>query len=122
REAPGEGRISAEWRPSSAADATPSPRERGEGTYRLLRELVRDGLLDESTDGKTVTFPQIHLRDALYNAMNDRRRSEMHHRVGQVLEPLFRGGATQLHGQVGYHYTRADEKGKRSHYAGEAAK
>jgi alanine-synthesizing transaminase len=32
REAPGEGRMRPEWRPSSAADAAPSPRERGEGS------------------------------------------------------------------------------------------
>jgi Nif-specific regulatory protein len=91
-----------------------------EDAFRVLRELVRDGLLDESTDGKTVTFPQIHLRDTLYNAMADRRRSELHHRVGHVLEPLLAGGSTQLLGQVAYHFARGDEPERGIHYAIEA--
>src|SRR5437870_1092555 len=91
-----------------------------EEAFRVLRDLVRNGLLDEASDGKTVTFPQIHLRDALYNAMNDRRRSELHHRVGHVLEPLLQGGSTQLLGQVAYHFARADEPDKGTRYAVEA--
>jgi Nif-specific regulatory protein len=91
-----------------------------EEAYRVLRELIRQGLLDEAPDGKTVTFPQIHLRDGLYNAMTDRRRSELHHRVGHVLEPLLEGGSTQLLGQVAYHYARADEAEKGIRYAIEA--
>jgi Nif-specific regulatory protein len=91
-----------------------------EESFRLLRELVRNGLLDEAPDGKTVTFPQIHLRDALYNAMADRRRSELHHRVGYVLEPLLASGSTQLLGQVAYHFARADEPENGIHYAIEA--
>jgi Nif-specific regulatory protein len=94
--------------------------EPAEQAYRVLRELIRNGLLDESTDGKVVTFPQIHLRDALYNAMTDRRRSELHHRVGHVLEPLLESGSTQLLGQVAYHFARADEPERGIRYAIEA--
>src|SRR5436305_2466045 len=88
-----------------------------EEAFRILRDLIRNGLLDESTDGKTVTFPQIHLRDGLYNAMPDRRRSELHHRVGHVLEPLLAGGSTQLLGQVAYHFARADSPENGIQYA-----
>ncbi|HEY6138421.1 MAG TPA: sigma 54-interacting transcriptional regulator [Thermoanaerobaculia bacterium] len=106
--------------PSPGASRHPLPALRGEGPYEILRELVRDGLLDEASDGKSVTFPQIHLRDALYNSMHDRRRSELHHRVGHVLEPLLAGGSTQLLGQVAYHFARADEPEKGIRYAVEA--
>ncbi|HEX2061242.1 MAG TPA: protein kinase, partial [Thermoanaerobaculia bacterium] len=49
-----------------------------EETYAALRELVRLSLIDESSDGRSIAFPQIHLRDAVYNAMPERRRSEIH--------------------------------------------
>ncbi|HKS22355.1 MAG TPA: sigma 54-interacting transcriptional regulator [Thermoanaerobaculia bacterium] len=99
---------------TQAADAS------AEKAYLILRDLIRDGLLDEASDGKSVSFPQIHLRDALYNSMHDRRRSELHHRVGHVLEPLLAGGLTQLLGQVAYHFARADEPEKGIGYAVEA--
>ncbi len=91
-----------------------------EQAFRILRDLIRNGLLDESSDGKSVTFPQIHLRDALYNTMTERRRGELHHRVGYVLEPLLENGSTQLLGQVAYHFARADEPEKGIRYAVEA--
>jgi len=91
-----------------------------EQAFRIARDLIRNGLLDESSDGKSVTFPQIHLRDALYNTMTERRRGELHHRVGHVLEPLLESGSTQLLGQVAYHFARADEPEKGIRYAVEA--
>ncbi len=36
-----------------------------ERTYEIVRKLIRSNLLDESADGKSVKFPQIHLRDAV---------------------------------------------------------
>jgi Nif-specific regulatory protein len=91
-----------------------------EETYVRLRELLRLGLLDETADGKTITFPQIHLRDAIYNSMNDRRRSELHRRVGDVFEPLLQAGSTQLIGQIAYHFARANDTDRGIRYSVEA--
>jgi Nif-specific regulatory protein len=91
-----------------------------ESAYARLRTLVGQGLLDESNDGKTLTFPQIHLRDALYNAMTERRRTELHGRVARVIEPLVTAGSTQHLGQIAYHYARANDATKGIHYAMEA--
>lgn len=90
-----------------------------EETYSRLRALVKLGLLDESSDGKTVTFPQIHLRDAVYSGMSESRRTDLHRRVGDRLEPRLRDGA-QILGQVAYHFARANDVGKGIHYAVEA--
>src|SRR5258706_1484758 len=83
-----------------------------ETSYHALRSLVQQGLLDQSTDGKSITFPQIHLRDALYNSMAERRRTELHGRVARILEPLVPAGSTQHLGQIAYHYARADDPEK----------
>jgi Nif-specific regulatory protein len=91
-----------------------------ERTYELLRRVVHLGLLDESSSGSVIKFPQIHLRDALYNGMTDRRRSELHERVGTALEPLLEAGSSQLIGQVAYHFARANEPAKGIRYAIEA--
>lgn len=89
-------------------------------TFQNLRDLVQRGLLDESRDLLTVSFPQSHLRDALYTAMTERRRSEMHLRAGNSLEPELIEGSTQLLGQVAYHFARANETDKGTRYAIEA--
>ena len=91
-----------------------------EETYAHVRELVRHGLLDESSDGKTIVFPQIHLRDAVYNAMPERRRAEIHLRVGEALEPAANGDSTQLIGQVAYHFARANDIERGTRYSIEA--
>jgi Nif-specific regulatory protein len=98
----------------SASSSTP------EEIFGLLRELVKRGLLDESTDGKIVTFPQIHLRDAVYNAMTDRRRTELHLIVASVLEPVYTAGSSQLLGQIAYHFARANESERGIRYSVEA--
>jgi len=90
-----------------------------EETYRILRELIELGLLDESSSGTTITFPQMHLRDTIYNAMSDRRRSELHLRVGNALEPSMEEGSSLL-GQIAYHFARANETKKGVRYAVEA--
>jgi Nif-specific regulatory protein len=91
-----------------------------ERTYELLRELVATGLLDESTTGSVITFPQMHLRDSIYNGMTDQRRSELHLRVGNALEPMLEAGSSQLVGQIAYHFARANETEKGIRYAVEA--
>jgi len=91
-----------------------------EETYQTLRELIALGLLDESADGKTIHFPQIHLRDAVYNTMNDRRRTELHLRVGNALEAMLLAGDSQLIGQIAYHFARANDAEKGIRYAIEA--
>jgi Nif-specific regulatory protein len=91
-----------------------------EETYATVRELARLGLLDESNDGLTITFPQIHLRDAIYNGMPERRRNELHLRVGQALEPMASNGSMQLIGQVAYHFSRANEIERGTRYSVEA--
>ena len=73
-----------------------------EDAYRTLREVVALGLLDESNDGKIIVFPQIHLREAVYNAMTERRRTKMHQRVAEALELVLNAGSTQLLGQVAF--------------------
>ena len=96
--------------------ASPSP----EGGYVALHSVIEQGLLDESSDGKTVTFPQIHLRDAIYNAMTERRRAELHLRAANALEPALAAGAQHLLGQVAYHFARANETAKGVRYSVEA--
>src|SRR3954470_20026902 len=96
--------------------ASPSQEE----AYNALREVVALGLLDESNDGKIITFPQIHLREAIYNGMTERRRTELHQRVADALEPALLGGAAHLLGQVAFHYARATDKSKGVRYAVEA--
>jgi Nif-specific regulatory protein len=91
-----------------------------EETYAAVRDLARQGLLDESNDFKTITFPQIHLRDAVYNAMQERRRIELHQRVGEALEPAANEGSTQLIGEVAYHFSRANDIERGTHYSVEA--
>jgi Nif-specific regulatory protein len=91
-----------------------------EEAFHVLRNLVSMGLLDESADGRSVSFPQIHLRDAIYSAMSDRRRSEWHLRAADVLEPLLHAGSTHLIGQVAYHYARANHSEKGIRYSVEA--
>lgn len=91
-----------------------------EDAFRALREVVALGLLDESNDGKTIAFPQIHLREAIYNATGERRRAELHARVAAALEPKLAAGSTQLLGQVAFHYARANDTAKGIRYAVEA--
>ncbi|HXG57597.1 MAG TPA: sigma 54-interacting transcriptional regulator [Thermoanaerobaculia bacterium] len=91
-----------------------------EEAFRTLRSLVALGLLDESSDGRTITFPQMHLRDTVYNAMPERRRRELHLRVGNALEPFMRERAAQIVGQLAYHFARASEMEKGIRYAIEA--
>ena len=82
-----------ERRPPDAASPTSRRRRR---TPRCASSS-RIGLLDESNDGKTITFPQMHLRDAVYNAMTERRRTELHSRVGEALEPALRARLDAAH-------------------------
>ena len=88
--------------------------------YGALRGVVAAGLLDESNDGKTITFPQIHFREAVYNAMTERRRAELHQRVAIELESALTAGASHLLGEVAFHYARADERIKGVRYAVQA--
>ncbi|HYM59338.1 MAG TPA: sigma 54-interacting transcriptional regulator [Thermoanaerobaculia bacterium] len=91
-----------------------------EETFHLVRDLVRQGLLDETADGKSVSFPQIHLRDTIYNGMPERRRSELHLRAGEALERSIGTDQTQLIGQLAYHFGRANAAEKGISYAVEA--
>ncbi len=91
-----------------------------EETYAALRELMRQSLVDESSDGRTITFPQMHLRDAVYNAIPERRRLDLHLHVGQVLEPAANDGSTQLIGEVAFHFSRANDTERGARYAIEA--
>ncbi|HEX7151758.1 MAG TPA: sigma 54-interacting transcriptional regulator [Thermoanaerobaculia bacterium] len=92
-----------------------------ERTYAVVRKLVTQGLLDESPDAKCLSYPQIHLRDAIYNAMPDRHRTELHLRVGNVLEPRLRAtNAQHLVGQVAYHFARANDIERGVHWSVEA--
>jgi hypothetical protein len=76
-----------------------------EETYAAVRELVQLNLVDESNNGTTLTFPQIHLRDAVYNAIPERRRMELHHRIAGALEPLAENETVTLEEgpQCGHH-------------------
>ncbi|MGZ5473805.1 MAG: sigma 54-interacting transcriptional regulator, partial [Thermoanaerobaculia bacterium] len=91
-----------------------------ESTYAAVRALDRDRLVDESNDGRTITFPQIHLRDAVYNAMPERRRIDLHLRIAEALEPASNDGSMQLTGQVAYHFARANEIERGTRYSIEA--
>jgi Nif-specific regulatory protein len=91
-----------------------------EATYAAVRALDRDRLVDESNDGRTISFPQIHLRDAVYNAMPERRRIDLHLRIAEALEPAANEGSMQLTGQVAYHFARANDIERGTRYSIEA--
>ncbi|MGH9421199.1 MAG: tetratricopeptide repeat protein, partial [Thermoanaerobaculia bacterium] len=91
-----------------------------EQAYESLREVVTLGLLDESNDGKTIVFPQTHLREAIYNAMTERHRTELHQRVAEALEPALQAGSAHFLGQVAFHYARAGDQSKGVRYSVEA--
>ncbi|HET8797134.1 MAG TPA: tetratricopeptide repeat protein, partial [Thermoanaerobaculia bacterium] len=91
-----------------------------ESVYHALRDLVQKNLVDESNDGRTITFPQIHLRDAVYNSMPERRRIDVHQRVAEALEPAANDGLTQLIGQVAFHFARANDIERGMRYSIEA--
>ena len=81
----------------------------------------RMALIDESNDGKTITFPQMHLRDAVYNAMPERRRTELHAaRRRSARAAAANDGSTQLIGQVAYHFSRANDIERGTRYSIEA--
>ncbi len=89
-------------------------------TYESIQSIVRQGIVDESPDGKTVSFPQIHLRDAVYGAMPDTRRAELHLRAGNALEPRLQTGSTHLLGQIAFHFARANDIDRGIRYSIEA--
>ena len=90
-----------------------------EEAYAHLKSVVRVGLLDESSDGKTVSFTQMHVRDAVYSSMSDATRSELHRRAGEVLERALADESRVL-GQVAFHFARANEVAKGIKYSVEA--
>jgi Nif-specific regulatory protein len=91
-----------------------------EETYAVIRAAVRGGILDSSSDGRVLFFPQIHARDSLYAAMPERQRSELHLRAGGVLEPLLLDGAAEWTGQLAWHFTRGNDLQKGIRYSIEA--
>ncbi|HVE70478.1 MAG TPA: sigma 54-interacting transcriptional regulator [Thermoanaerobaculia bacterium] len=88
-----------------------------ETTYAAVRALDRERLVDEAADGRTMTFPQIHLREAVYNAMPERRRSELHLRIAEALEPAANDGSTHLIGQMAHHFARANDIERGTRYS-----
>ena len=80
-----------------------------EEAWAAVTAASRLGVVEESPDGRRVSFAHIHLRDAIYNTTSDRRRSELHLRAGDWLEETMLAGAPQLVGQVAYHFARANE-------------
>ncbi|PYQ28216.1 MAG: hypothetical protein DMF56_17435 [Acidobacteria bacterium] len=99
---------------TKVSDLTP------EETFAAVRELVRQAVADESSDGATIMFPQIHLRDSVYSAMPERRRMELHQRIAGALEPLAVNGSFQVIGQVAYHFARANDIERGTRYSIEA--
>jgi len=89
-----------------------------EVAFATLADITKLGLLDQSH--KSISFPQIHLRDAVYNAMPERRRTELHARAGEALEPAVTTGSTQMLGQVAYHFARANDIERGTRYSIEA--
>jgi Nif-specific regulatory protein len=98
-------------------DVSDLPAER---TYASVRELVELNLLDESSDGTRLSFAQIHLRDAVYNGVAEKRRREIHLRTAEVLEVAARDGSAEVTGEVAYHFSRATDVERGSKYSVEA--
>jgi Nif-specific regulatory protein len=88
-----------------------------ERTYAAVRALDRERLVDESSDGRTMTFPQIHLREAVYNAMPEPRRNELHLRIAEALEPAATEGSSHLLGQMAHHFARANDIERGTRYS-----
>ena len=91
-----------------------------ETTYAAMRALDRARLVDESSDGRTMTFPQIHLREAVYNAMPEKRRAELHLRIGTALEATLNESSSHLIGQVAHHFAHANDIERGTRYSIEA--
>ena len=104
-------RSSAKFRASTCSRRSPTSR-RSEPTS-AARARRRLGCSTSRTSGRVITFPQMHLRDAIYNGMTERRRRELHLRVGNALEPMLEAGSSQLVGQIAYHFARANETDQR---------
>jgi Nif-specific regulatory protein len=91
-----------------------------EEAWTAVRKLVRSNLLDESGDGLAFAFSQIHLRDAVYNAIPDRRRQEVHLRAAEALERAGADGSPELVGQIAFHFSRASDVERGTRYSIEA--
>jgi Nif-specific regulatory protein len=91
-----------------------------ESVYATVRALSAEGLLEEVAEGKLFSFPQVSLREAVYAQIPPRKRIELHRRSGLVLERMFLGGATELLGQVAYHFARGNEHVKGIGYSARA--
>ncbi|MCM2315525.1 MAG: protein kinase, partial [Thermoanaerobaculia bacterium] len=92
-----------------------------EKTYRLVRELVDLGLLDELPNDSGFRFPQVSLRESIYGATTERSRSIAHTRAGAYLEALYLEGASELLGLVAYHFARGLEPERAIDYSIKAA-
>ena len=109
--------LGAAWAAGGLQESRPEPESTREHVYEAVTVLTQLGLLDQSNDGKIITFPQIHLRDAVYNAMPERKRTEMHQRAGEALEPAVMTGSTQMLGQLAYHFSRANDIERGTRYS-----
>ncbi|MBI2215165.1 MAG: sigma 54-interacting transcriptional regulator [Acidobacteria bacterium] len=92
-----------------------------EDTFRLVMELVELGLLDEMPNDAGFRFPQVSLRESIYGATSERSRSITHTRAGEYLESLYLAGASELIGQVAYHFARGTEPERAIDYSIKAA-
>ena len=92
-----------------------------EETFGRVRELVDLGLLDEVANEAGFRFPQVSLRESIYGATTERSRSIAHTRAGTYLESLYVDGASELLGQVAYHFARGLEPERAIDYSIKAA-
>ncbi|HVT03032.1 MAG TPA: sigma 54-interacting transcriptional regulator [Thermoanaerobaculia bacterium] len=97
----------------------------GEETYRIVCDLAAMNLLDESSsDTGSFAFPQMSLRERIYTSTPDRERALAHQRAACVFEEDLMNGASELLGEVAYHYARGTDPVKGIEYsirAGEQA-
>ncbi len=82
----------------------------GLGASRLvdaLGEALEAGVLVEDADGRRQTFAHELVRETLYGDLSARRRSELHLRMGEVLEELGRGDLDRRLSEIAHHLALA---------------
>ena len=89
-----------------------------------LAQLERGGLLRsaEVAQQPTYAFPDALVQEVAYDSILVQNRSQLHRRVGEVLEELGEDGSAQLHQLLAYHFSRSDDASKAIKYLQLAAK
>ena len=88
----------------------------------MLSELRAAELIYEQPVAKNAEFVFKHAltQDVAYNSLLIERRKQLHERVGQAVETLFKGQLDDHFGQLSHHYGHSDNIDEAVEYLGRA--